>query len=86
MRQRPPTAKRFIFLTLEDEWGLINVIARPDVFEAQRATSSTGVVLLVQGRLERASGHTGLLASRAWKVCQTRKGVIVGYRSSFRTS
>src|SRR6202022_2578892 len=35
-RQRPGTAKGFVFLLLEDETGLVNVVIRPDFYEAQR--------------------------------------------------
>ena len=35
-RQRPGTAKGFVFLTLEDETGIVNVIVRPDVYETYR--------------------------------------------------
>jgi len=69
VRQAPPMAKGFVFLTLEDEWGLMNVIVKPNVFEAQRSTWSIDPVLMVEGRLERANGHTNILASQAWKVC-----------------
>src|SRR5205085_2090040 len=37
-RQRPGTAKGFVFLTLEDETGIANIIVRPDLFSEQRAT------------------------------------------------
>ena len=43
-RQRPGTAKGFLFLTLEDETGLVNVIVRPDLFERDHA------VLVTHGR------------------------------------
>ena len=36
-RQRPGTAKGFVFLTLEDETGIANIIVRPDLFSDQRA-------------------------------------------------
>jgi len=36
-RQRPGTAAGFLFLTLEDETGLVNVIVRPDLFHRERA-------------------------------------------------
>ena len=36
-RQRPGTAKGFVFLTLEDETGIANIIVRPDLFTEQRA-------------------------------------------------
>ena len=35
-RQRPGTAKGFVFLTLEDETGIANIIVRPDLFTEQR--------------------------------------------------
>jgi len=31
--QRPPTAKGFVFITMEDEDGLVNVIVKPDVYQ-----------------------------------------------------
>ena len=37
-RQRPGTAKGFVFLTLEDETGISNVIVRPDLFDRERMT------------------------------------------------
>src|SRR4029450_3786847 len=36
-RQRPGTAKGFVFLTLEDETGIANIIVRPDLFTKQRS-------------------------------------------------
>ena len=39
-RQRPGTAKGFMFLTLEDETGLVNIIVRPDLFDARRRPCS----------------------------------------------
>jgi error-prone DNA polymerase len=68
IRQRPPTAKGFLFLTLEDEWGLMNAIVRPDVFERQREVWARGSILVVQGRVQRARGRVDLLAERAWRV------------------
>ena len=42
-RQRPGTAKGFVFLTLEDETGLVNVIVRPDVYERYRRTIRSAI-------------------------------------------
>ena len=67
-RQAPPTAKGFVFLTLEDEWGLVDVIVAPDLYQAQRAVWRDGVILLVQGRLQRANGHMSVRAERGWRV------------------
>lgn len=65
VRQAPPTAKGFVFLTLEDEWGLINVIVRPDVFQAHRAVWADSLVLVVDGTVQRSDGAVNVLAEGA---------------------
>jgi error-prone DNA polymerase len=55
-RQRPGTAKGFMFLTLEDETGLVNVTVRPDMFERQHAVLVTADVLEVDGVLQVEDG------------------------------
>ncbi|HEU6453337.1 MAG TPA: PHP domain-containing protein [Gemmatimonadaceae bacterium] len=50
-RQRPPTAKGFVFLTLEDETGLVNVIVPPKRYEEQTELISTARLILVRGTL-----------------------------------
>jgi error-prone DNA polymerase len=52
-RQRPPTAKGFVFLTLEDEGGMINVVVEPAVFDATRRTIVGHPALEIDGVLER---------------------------------
>jgi error-prone DNA polymerase len=61
-RQRPGTAKGFVFLTLEDETGLVNVIVRPDVYERYRRTIRTASMLIIEGKLQKESGCIDLLA------------------------
>jgi error-prone DNA polymerase len=51
-RQRPGTAKGFVFLTLEDETGLINVVITPQRFERQALLISRTPLLLVRGVLQ----------------------------------
>ena len=51
-RQRPGTAHGFLFLTLEDETGLVNVIVRPDVFREQKEVLVATRVLEVEGVLQ----------------------------------
>jgi error-prone DNA polymerase len=51
-RQRPGTAKGFVFLTLEDETGMANVVVRPDRFERQALLIARSPLLLVRGRLQ----------------------------------
>jgi error-prone DNA polymerase len=55
-RQRPGTAKGFVFLTLEDETGLVNITIRPDLFEAQGQVVVTSEVLEIDGILQTHGG------------------------------
>ena len=51
-RQRPPTAGGVVFLSLEDETGMVNVICPPQVWERHRRVT-VAPALLVHGRVER---------------------------------
>jgi error-prone DNA polymerase len=51
-RQRPGTAKGFVFLTLEDETGMLNVVVTPARFERQAMLISRTPLLLVRGTLQ----------------------------------
>ncbi|HJU29884.1 MAG TPA: OB-fold nucleic acid binding domain-containing protein [Hyphomicrobiaceae bacterium] len=53
VRQRPGTAKGVIFITLEDETGIVNIVVWPKVFEKHRRTVMTAQFLLVRGKIER---------------------------------
>ena len=63
-RQRPGTAKGFVFLTLEDETGIANIIIRPDLFAEQRLTVINEPFLLVEGMLQNQEGVTSVRAER----------------------
>jgi len=65
-RQRPGTAKGFVFLTLEDETGLVNVIVRPDVYETFRRPIRSSPTLIIEGTLQKESGCVDVLAKRIW--------------------
>jgi error-prone DNA polymerase len=52
-RQRPGTAGGVVFVLLEDEFGVINLIVPPQVYERHRRAVRTEPLLLVEGRLER---------------------------------
>src|ERR1700745_4342771 len=54
VRQRPGTANGVVFMTLEDETDIANVIVWPKVFERNRRTVMTSRFLAVRGRLQRA--------------------------------
>jgi error-prone DNA polymerase len=64
-RQRPPTAKGTMFMTLEDETGTHNLIVRKDLVETQRATLLGAQLLLVSAKLQKIEGVTQLVASHA---------------------
>jgi error-prone DNA polymerase len=51
-RQRPGTAKGFVFLSVEDETGIANAIISPDVFAENRVTIVSHPFLLIEGRLQ----------------------------------
>lgn len=62
LRQRPGTAKGVIFLTLEDETGVVNVIVWRALYEKFRRAVISGRMLRVTGRLQRENGVTHVLA------------------------
>ncbi|MGW6913349.1 error-prone DNA polymerase [Kitasatospora sp. NPDC054939] len=63
-RQRPPTAGGVLFISLEDETGLVNVVCQPHVWERQRRTALQNAGLLVHGTAERRDGAVNLVATR----------------------
>jgi error-prone DNA polymerase len=63
-RQRPGTAKGFVFLTLEDETGIANIIIRPDLFDRERFKILEEPFLLVDGVLQNQDGVTSIKAER----------------------
>jgi error-prone DNA polymerase len=68
VRQRPGTAKGFVFLNLEDETGLVNVIVRPALFHRHRLALVNEPFLLVEGTLQRQDGVTSVRAERLWPL------------------
>jgi error-prone DNA polymerase len=63
-RQRPGTAKGFVFLTLEDETGISNIIIRPDLFDRDRMTVVRQPFLLVDGIMQHQDGVLSVRAER----------------------
>ena len=64
VRQRPGTAKGFVFLNLEDETGLVNVIVRPALFHRHRLALVNEPFLLIEGSLQRQDNVTSVRAER----------------------
>jgi len=65
VRQRPPTAKGFVFITMEDEDGLMNVIVRPDVYERYYKVMRNCFLLIVEGTIQKQPGILNVLAQGA---------------------
>jgi error-prone DNA polymerase len=53
-RQMPSTSKGVVFMTVEDETGIANIIVWPKVFDQSRYTVMTARLLAIRGRLQRA--------------------------------
>ncbi len=68
VRQRPGTAKGFVFLTLEDETGLSQAIVRPDLFREHRALIVSAPGLIVEGILQNLEGQPSVRAERFWPL------------------
>jgi error-prone DNA polymerase len=64
VQQAPPTAKGFRFLTLEDEFGFINVIVKPAIYEQYQRVIRDNPLLLVEGEVQRQQGVIHVLARR----------------------
>jgi error-prone DNA polymerase len=55
-RQRPGTAKGFVFISLEDETGVSNAIVEPDLFEKMRLLITEEPFLLIEGEVQNSEG------------------------------
>jgi error-prone DNA polymerase len=63
-RQRPSTAQGTVFVNLEDETGILNVICSEGVWARYRRVARASGALVVRGMLERTEGVTNLVAER----------------------
>jgi error-prone DNA polymerase len=70
-RQRPGTAKGFVFLSLEDETGIANVIIHPDLYEKYRLIINREKFLRVEGVLQNQDSVISIKASRVLPVAIT---------------
>ncbi len=81
-RQRPETAKGFVFVLLEDEAGMVNVIVRPDVYERYRPAIRGEPLLWVRGKLAKDDGTVNVIAEEARRL---RLSAECGVRSAEST-
>ncbi|MGE3345774.1 MAG: error-prone DNA polymerase, partial [Vicinamibacterales bacterium] len=70
-RQRPGTAKGFVFLSLEDETGIANGILTPDIFAAHKRAAVDAPYLLIEGILQNQDGAISVKAERLEALADT---------------
>jgi error-prone DNA polymerase len=67
-RQRPGTAKGFVFVSLEDETGISNAIVTPPMFEANRLVITEEPFLVIEGQLQHLNGVIHIKAQRVERL------------------
>ena len=72
-RQAPGTAKGHVFLTLEDEDGLMNVILKPKIYEKYRYIARREPFVVVEGTLQKKDGVSNILAERLTPLREERE-------------
>jgi error-prone DNA polymerase len=77
-RQRPGTAKGFVFISLEDETGVSNAIVEPDLFERFRLVITEEAFLLIQGEVQNSDG---VVLIKARDIRSLTHGQLVGSES-----
>jgi error-prone DNA polymerase len=68
VRQRPGTAKGIMFLSMEDETGIANIVVMPDMFDERRLILVTEPYLLVEGKVQNVDNIIHVLARRVEKI------------------
>jgi error-prone DNA polymerase len=71
-RQRPGTAKGFVFLSLEDETGIANAILTPQVFRENRLVVVEQQFLVIEGLLQNQEGAISVKAESVWPLSVAR--------------
>lgn len=67
-RQRPQTANGVVFMTLEDEGGLVNVVVWPSLWQKQRQLARTSALLGVHGLLQKEGTTISVVAKVFWPI------------------
>jgi error-prone DNA polymerase len=68
VRQRPGTAKGIMFLSMEDETGISNVVVMPDMFDERRIVLVTEPYLLIEGKVQNVDNVIHVLARRVERI------------------
>jgi error-prone DNA polymerase len=70
VRQRPGSAKGVMFMTLEDETGIVNAIVWPKLFERQRRLVLSSSMLAINGKIQREGDVVHLVAQRLFDLSE----------------
>ena len=81
IRQRPGTASGIVFVTLEDETGVVNLIVRPDVFERFRPAARHAGLLQCDGYVERQGQVIHVMAKRLIDRSELIRGLEISSRN-----
>jgi len=80
VRQRPGTASGIVFITLEDETGVVNLIVRPNIWDKYRAAARHAGLLQCDGYVERQGEVVHIMAKRLFDRSEMIAGYEVGSR------
>ncbi|ULJ76490.1 error-prone DNA polymerase [Rhizobium gallicum] len=75
VRQRPGSAKGVMFMTLEDETGIINAVIWPSLFEKQRRVVLSATMLAINGKIQREGDVVHLVAQRLFDLSSELGGL-----------
>lgn len=68
VRQRPATAKGIVFISLEDESGLLDLVVKPDVYMRLRPVLAGALLIAVTGTVQRSGRAVSVLVQDAWRL------------------
>ncbi|HTL27982.1 MAG TPA: error-prone DNA polymerase, partial [Tepidisphaeraceae bacterium] len=74
IRQRPGTASGIVFVTLEDETGIVNLIVRPDIYEKYRLAARHAGLLQAEGYVERKDKVIHIMVKRMFDLSDLLAG------------
>jgi len=80
IRQRPGTASGIVFITLEDETGVVNLIVRPDIYERFRPAARHAGLLQCDGYVERQGQVVHVMAKRMFDRSDLIEGLEISSR------
>lgn len=83
VRQRPGTAGGIVFMTLEDETGIANLIVSPGIYRRDRRVARHGVAVLARGRIERQGAVVHVKVTRLDGLDERFAGIAAGRSRDF---